>query len=412
ALQALLLSNRLLEDLDARLLWDMPSVQEAEAPLGRTTLRQLRSTGLLGRVGDGAQDELLSSTLYEYSASATAIQADPSARSFSGSSAPLFGGGRSMRARSARGLDSTSTSVLTVAGDEAELGSTAALGLEAFEGLRLRLERLLTLEPEDGEEELWRVVNGMSGLDSSVCSSVVDWTAQSTGASADSSFVTVIGPGDDGDDADRVRGEEEGELSRLLEEQLNSALSFSEIGSARRARNPEDQGSPRSVRDPLDETSAMWSEVGAGLDETARTVFAGTRTMSDDLLGIGGSTEGVHAFTSVLRRLAAADPDALDEALERSVRRVLEVGTVLSGARLSEDEIRGLPKVRFGHPDSPVEEQQCAICLEQFQAGDLLTELHKCRHFFHAECVGRWFQQSQQCPLCRRSQGGSGSLPE
>jgi len=109
------------------------------------------------------------------------------------------------------------------------------------------------------------------------------------------------------------------------------------------------------------------------------------------------------SITGFLRRLSAEGGSlvrswllAEDDSLAQSSRRVLQMGAVLAGARLSDEEIRDLPKVRF---DS-AQEQQCSICLENFRSGEFLTQL-PCKHFFHVNCVARWFANSTQCPLCR-----------
>lgn len=112
--------------------------------------------------------------------------------------------------------------------------------------------------------------------------------------------------------------------------------------------------------------------------------------------GIFGETR----LATVLRHLAG-DTASLDDSLVRSVQRVLQLGAVLSGQRLSDEEIAALPKVRF----DGAEEQNCAICLEAYRRGDLLTTL-RCSHFFHVDCLAGWLQRSSQCPLCRSSQAG------
>ncbi|CAE7250189.1 ATL57, partial [Symbiodinium pilosum] len=69
----------------------------------------------------------------------------------------------------------------------------------------------------------------------------------------------------------------------------------------------------------------------------------------------------------------------LDENVASSIRRVLEVPDLLPDMTgLTEEEIRALPKVQFSAKDM----QQCSICLEAFQEGELLTSL-RCGHFFH-----------------------------
>lgn len=174
---------------------------------------------------------------------------------------------------------------------------------------------------------------------------------------------------------------------------FDSPRSARSHSSFRRGRRDSDSAG-------LDETTSVW-----GLGDTIRstTSTAGSesqslqhsaRTVLGDTLTIEGGLDG--GLTGVLRRLALENL-SLDDSLTRSVRRVLQLGTVLAGQRLSDEEIRALPKVRFDQS----EQQNCAICLEAYQRGEFLTSL-RCQHFFHVECLGRWFRRSTQCPLCRQ----------
>jgi len=117
------------------------------------------------------------------------------------------------------------------------------------------------------------------------------------------------------------------------------------------------------------------------------------RTVPGEALTLQGSLNG--ELTNLLQQLTL-ESLPLDESLIHSVRRVMQLGTVLTGQRLSEDEIRALPKIVF----SAAEQQSCRICLEFYQQGEFLTSL-QCGHFFHVDCLARWFQRSTQCPLCR-----------
>ncbi|KAF9290829.1 hypothetical protein BGZ68_005901 [Mortierella alpina] len=56
---------------------------------------------------------------------------------------------------------------------------------------------------------------------------------------------------------------------------------------------------------------------------------------------------------------------------------------------------------------SPVEfypiihDEECAICLFDFEDGDELRHLY-CDHFFHRSCVDRWLVKNAFCPKCKR----------
>ncbi|KAI8583030.1 hypothetical protein K450DRAFT_225978 [Umbelopsis ramanniana AG] len=46
-------------------------------------------------------------------------------------------------------------------------------------------------------------------------------------------------------------------------------------------------------------------------------------------------------------------------------------------------------------------EQRCSICLDAYKLVDKLWVL-PCHHEFHVDCVNRWFDTSQKCPICRQ----------
>ena len=47
---------------------------------------------------------------------------------------------------------------------------------------------------------------------------------------------------------------------------------------------------------------------------------------------------------------------------------------------------------------------QCVICLEEFRIGDTrqIAELScNSRHIFHLECLAKWAERNDVCPICR-----------
>ncbi|WVY93591.1 hypothetical protein V8G54_032679 [Vigna mungo] len=44
----------------------------------------------------------------------------------------------------------------------------------------------------------------------------------------------------------------------------------------------------------------------------------------------------------------------------------------------------------------------CCICLDEFELNAECYAL-LCQHFFHQECIMRWLQTNQTCPICRQS---------
>lgn len=57
-------------------------------------------------------------------------------------------------------------------------------------------------------------------------------------------------------------------------------------------------------------------------------------------------------------------------------------------------------------------QDECAICLDEFELGKTEVRVLPCRHLFHPECVGRYLlRQSSLCPLCKTSCLPAGYLP-
>lgn len=46
------------------------------------------------------------------------------------------------------------------------------------------------------------------------------------------------------------------------------------------------------------------------------------------------------------------------------------------------------------------EQDECAVCLEQYKLGDKLMHL-PCAHRFHSRCLIPWLDKNQHCPCCR-----------
>mmetsp|Transcript_35515 Transcript_35515/g.47674 ORF Transcript_35515/g.47674 Transcript_35515/m.47674 type:complete len:255 (+) Transcript_35515:64-828(+) len=47
-------------------------------------------------------------------------------------------------------------------------------------------------------------------------------------------------------------------------------------------------------------------------------------------------------------------------------------------------------------------ENICAICICDFEEGDIVTHGVNCGHVFHKECVLEWLGKHNECPTCRR----------
>lgn len=83
---------------------------------------------------------------------------------------------------------------------------------------------------------------------------------------------------------------------------------------------------------------------------------------------------------------------------------------------LEETVLNRLPTFRFKQGthegvDSQENEEFCMVCLLEFKEGETGRILPECCHYFHAECVDRWFLSHVTCPLCRSEVGNSGDAP-
>lgn len=152
-----------------------------------------------------------------------------------------------------------------------------------------------------------------------------------------------------------------------------------------------------SVLDVADEQMVV--SAPSMVETASLNVVDGIITDSSPNSSVFASPRPHDSVGSLLQRLAF-ESQLLDESVESSVRRVFEMQMAhaqdAEGPRLTQAEIRELPQVRYRVAD----QQQCAICLEMFQEGEMLTLL-RCEHYFHMDCVASWMQRAIHCPLCR-----------
>lgn len=82
------------------------------------------------------------------------------------------------------------------------------------------------------------------------------------------------------------------------------------------------------------------------------------------------------------------------EALSEPPRAAAEAMGFRPG--LSPDEISSLPH----HTARSSSTESCAICLDSFESGAIMTSL-ACTHAFHRDCIHKWLSASKLCPLCK-----------
>jgi len=433
-LQMILVNNGLLDDMDSR-IFTPASSQQRDA---FTTLRDLRRSGPFGNVSEGGQAALLGGALYEYSNAVPPVpRSEARQRSLMSTQGSFTADDNSVRAvaevraglgrilnesclssepsRSELGESFMDGSILSRPVSPSTLSSFQYAGAIGSRGgvetddspVTIRVPNSGgSLEFRDTSETLGLQDTGRSlGLRDSAGSLGLRDSAGSlglrdTGGSFGMNTTVGLAVTNAADGAIESLGGSFDADSLSASLRSNNALVSILGGSRGYARMPASL--PQHVNSSASdggesETTALW------LGGEGEANHSGTSMLSDtnDNSFLPGDIDRMYSeLAAMLRRLAAFDASALDESLARSVRRVLQMGTALTGARLTDEEIRALPKVRFER----AEEQQCAICLETFQSGELLTQL-PCAHFYHVECITRWFHDSVQCPLCRTDCG-------
>ncbi|KAI4385105.1 hypothetical protein MLD38_003166 [Melastoma candidum] len=45
--------------------------------------------------------------------------------------------------------------------------------------------------------------------------------------------------------------------------------------------------------------------------------------------------------------------------------------------------------------------EECVICLAEFEDGEVCQVLANCQHVYHRECIYEWMSRSSCCPICR-----------
>lgn len=73
-----------------------------------------------------------------------------------------------------------------------------------------------------------------------------------------------------------------------------------------------------------------------------------------------------------------------------------------AASKLSSEDLKKLPCFEYGSGDKASDrDEDCAVCLENFKAGEKCRLLPNCKHCFHAQCIDSWLLKTAICPVCR-----------
>ncbi|KAK9059511.1 hypothetical protein SSX86_020215 [Deinandra increscens subsp. villosa] len=101
--------------------------------------------------------------------------------------------------------------------------------------------------------------------------------------------------------------------------------------------------------------------------------------------------------------------------LHRRRRRLLSRSPAPRASTLSLPDIQNhLPPFAYSAAgESPSAADDCSICLEGFNEGEICRVIPVCDHVFHARCVDRWLTKVPNCPICRtRIRFGAGGASD
>ncbi|KAL2482747.1 RING/U-box superfamily protein [Forsythia ovata] len=155
------------------------------------------------------------------------------------------------------------------------------------------------------------------------------------------------------------------------------------------------------------------SPIPSGYNSTRRSSFCLYTSNHENLLSSSSFTRNPKSQAYCDEKLGSVAREAkkrLDERLKAQwSSEIKRVSSGQEGPRklegcptIERTEVFGLKK-KFNWAKLSwkcTEQEECAVCLEHFMAGDTLMQL-PCAHRFHSKCLVPWLENNAQCPCCR-----------
>ncbi|KAF2304403.1 hypothetical protein GH714_030773 [Hevea brasiliensis] len=92
--------------------------------------------------------------------------------------------------------------------------------------------------------------------------------------------------------------------------------------------------------------------------------------------------------------------DEMTEELDELEELMIEYRSGLAGAVIEAHMKR--QKYEANVVGSPLEDEKCCICQENYADGEDLGKLD-CGHYFHFDCIKQWLIQKNNCPSAKES---------
>ncbi|KAK6512759.1 hypothetical protein TWF506_008926 [Arthrobotrys conoides] len=123
-----------------------------------------------------------------------------------------------------------------------------------------------------------------------------------------------------------------------------------------------------------------------------------------NIIGSGAHGDDNNGFPPLLRAFGLGHGQTGDyvwnqQEMDRILSQLMDQHQGNAPPPASEESIRNLPKVKVTKAEVD-DGSECVVCQDEFKVDDEVVKL-PCRHIYHEECVTRWLETHDACPICR-----------
>ncbi|KAK6336667.1 hypothetical protein TWF718_009460 [Orbilia javanica] len=123
-----------------------------------------------------------------------------------------------------------------------------------------------------------------------------------------------------------------------------------------------------------------------------------------NIIGASAHGEENNGFPPLFRAFGLGHGQTGDYAwnqqdMDRILSQLMEQHQGNAPPPASEDSIKNLPKVKVTQAEVD-DGSECVVCQDEYKVNEDVVKL-PCRHIYHEECVTRWLETHDACPICR-----------